>query len=85
VTTEVRGAVDELKTALAVTDADAVKAKMQHLSTVSQKIGQAIYAHSQSAGANPQPGSAGTGTSGSTAGDQEDVVDAEIVDEDEQK
>jgi molecular chaperone DnaK len=85
VTTEVRGAVDELKTALAGTDADAVKAKMQHLSTVSQKIGQAIYAHSQSAGANPQPGSAGTGTSGSTAGDQEDVVDAEIVDEDEQK
>jgi molecular chaperone DnaK len=84
VTTEVKDAVEELKTALAGTDADAVKSKMQHLSTVSQKIGQAIYSHAQSAPAgNPQPGPGGGPSAGAPG--QEDVVDAEIVDEDEQK
>ncbi len=85
VTAEVRTAIDELKTALAGTDAEDVKAKMQHLSTVSQKIGQAIYQSEQAQQtAPPQPGAAGGGAADSGA-EQDDVVDAEIVDEDEQK
>jgi molecular chaperone DnaK len=81
VATEVRGAVDDLKTALAGTDAEAVTAKMQHLSTVSQKIGEAIYAHQQSEEAAQSAPAGGSADSGP----QDDVVDAEIVDEDEQK
>ena len=85
VTAEVRTAIDELKTALAGTDVEDVKAKMQHLSTVSQKIGQAIYQSEQAQQtAPPQPGAAGGGAADSGA-EQDDVVDAEIVDEDEQK
>ena len=43
VTTEVKTAVTELKTALAGTDLDEVKAKHSALLAVSQKIGEAIY------------------------------------------
>jgi molecular chaperone DnaK len=83
VTAEVRAAIDELKTALAGTDVEAVKSKVQNLSTVSQKIGQAVYESSQQE--TPQPGPAGEGASAPAGDDQDDVVDAEIVDEDEPK
>jgi molecular chaperone DnaK len=88
VTDEVRTAVTELKTALEGTDIEAVRTKQAHLSTVSQKIGQALYASAQ-AEQNPgeQAGAAGAagGAGASGAGPQDDVVDAEIVDEDENK
>jgi len=96
--TEVKSAIEELKTALAGEDIEAVKAKQEHLSTVSQKMGSAMYAASQaaagdaggtgdgaSAGSASDAGAAGgAGNTGSTAAD-EDVVDAEIVDEEENK
>jgi len=81
VKTEVKGAVDELKTALEGTDSAAVKEKTEKLSSVAQKIGEAIYAAgaAESAAADaPAP------DAGSPASD-EDVVDAEIVDEEENK
>ena len=81
VKTEVKGAVDELKTALEGTDSAAVKEKTEKLSSVAQKIGEAIYAAgaAESAAAeSPAP------DAGSPASD-EDVVDAEIVDEEENK
>jgi molecular chaperone DnaK len=91
VTEEVRTAVNELKTALEGTDIEDVRAKQAHLNTVSQKIGQALYASAQ-AEPNPgaQAGSAGAGSAEGGAGSRrgganEDVVDAEIVDEDETK
>jgi molecular chaperone DnaK len=96
--TEVKSAIEELKTALAGEDIEAVKAKQEHLSTVSQKMGSAMYAASQAAagdaggtgdgagaGSASDAGAAGgAGNTGSTAAD-EDVVDAEIVDEEENK
>lgn len=87
VKTEVQGDVDALKTALAGDDDDAVKTAFDKLSQSQTKLGEAIYASSQASQA-PQDGAAGE-----PAGDQqgettsdEDVVDAEVVeDEDEKK
>ena len=77
----------ELKKALEGTDESAVseiKAATEKVASVSQKLGAALYAEQQAAGAGaPGPGSE-AGTGGTEHGD-EDVVEAEIVDEDEQK
>ena len=81
VKTEVNTAIAELKTALEGSDIEAVKAKQTNLATVSQKIGEAIYASEQSAAASA-PADGATATPAAT---DEDVVDAEIVDENEAK
>jgi molecular chaperone DnaK len=78
VRSEVQTAIDELKKTLEGTDTDAIRAASEHAAQVSQKMGQAIYAQAQAANAG-----AGAGTTtpeGGTAADEE-VVDAEIVDE----
>ncbi|MBO1752882.1 molecular chaperone DnaK [Actinotalea sp. BY-33] len=82
VKTEVEAAVAELKTALEGEDIEAVKTKQAALSAVSQKIGEAIYQADEAAGATE-----GAATDAPTEGSasDEDVVDAEIVDEDERK
>jgi molecular chaperone DnaK len=71
VKTEVQADVDALKTALAGDDIDAVKSAQEKLNTSAQKLGEAIYA------AQPQEGE--TPAEENT----EDVVDAEVVDEDD--
>jgi len=79
VKTEVQAAVGELKTALAGTDVDEVKAKHSALLAASQKIGEAIYsADNMAAGApaDEQPTA--------DASSDEDVVDAEIVDDEDE-
>lgn len=80
VKTEVTTAVGEVRTALEGTDLEAVKTKQAALASVIQKIGEAVYAADQAAASEaPAEGEA-------TASDaDEDVVDAEIVDEDESK
>ncbi|MBT0993812.1 molecular chaperone DnaK [Cellulomonas sp. DKR-3] len=74
VKTEVQAKVGELKTALEGTDTDAVKAKTTELQTAAQKIGEAIYAQSQT----ETPADAPTDAPASS---DDDVVDAEIVDD----
>ncbi len=79
---EVEDAVRELKEALKGTDVEAIKAASEKTAQVSQKMGTAIYAQSQSA-QSAQEGGAPGGDGGQEtpgAGDDE-VVDAEIVDE----
>ncbi|MDR3067987.1 MAG: molecular chaperone DnaK [Cellulomonas sp.] len=77
VKSEVRAAIDDLKASLEADDsAETIKAKHGALVAASQKIGQAVYAQSETADA---------GAEGSTGPADEDVVDAEIVDEDEAK
>jgi molecular chaperone DnaK len=82
---EVTAAVAEVKKALEADDIDAINRTADHLATVSQKMGEAIYAASNAAaGAGAAGGSAesgfdSSGTAGS--GDSDEVVDAEIVDE----
>ena len=83
VSTEVRAAVEKLKTALAGEDIEAVKSAQAELSTVSQKIGEALYAQPD-AGAAPAADAGTSGAEGSAPAD-DDVVDAEIVDEEDAK
>jgi len=78
VKSEVEASVAELKKALEGTDTEAIRTASEQTAQVSQKMGTAIYAQSQQAagGAGAQPGAE---DSSDTA--DEDVVDAEIVDE----
>ncbi|WP_433800691.1 molecular chaperone DnaK [Actinomycetospora sp. CA-084318] len=79
---KVQGSLDDLKKALEGDDTETIKSAVEKLATDSQELGQAIYAQSQSEGgaAGAAGGAAGAGAAGGAADD--DVVDAEIVDDD---
>jgi len=74
---KVDAAVAEAKTALGGTDISAIKSAMEKLGQESQALGQAIYEATQAAGAQP-----GGAESGGSSGSADDVVDAEVVDDD---
>jgi molecular chaperone DnaK len=88
---ELGEALTELRSALGGSDIAAIKAAQEKVARVSQEVGGALYAQQAEAGA---PGAAGAGAAGdagtpggatgATASD-DDVVDAEIVDEDNDK
>ena len=82
VTTQVTEAVAELKTALEGDDIEAIKTKQAALMAVSQKIGEAVYAADTAAASAGGEAPEGEPAAASGSSD-EDVVDAEIVDEDE--
>ncbi|MCG2623577.1 molecular chaperone DnaK [Arthrobacter sp. I2-34] len=86
VKTEVKADVDALKKALESQDNDdEVKAAFEKLQASQTKLGEAIYSQAQSAdGASANPG-ASAGAGAGTSGADEDIVDAEVVDEDEKK
>ena len=73
---EVESAIADLKRALEGTDNETIKTASEHAAQVSQKMGTAIYAQAQAENAQ-------AGGSGEAAADQDDdVVEAEIVDDD---
>jgi molecular chaperone DnaK len=74
---EVTAGVADVKKALEADDVDAITRSSEHLATVSQKMGQAMYA---AAGADSAAAGGPTDAAGQT-GTDDDVVDAEIVDE----
>jgi molecular chaperone DnaK len=77
----VEGPLAELKTALAGTDIDAIKDAAEKVATTSQALGAAMYAQSSAAaGGSEAPAGEPTADSG-----DDDVVDAEIVDEADDK
>ena len=81
---EVSEAVNDLKKALEGDDIEPVKTAQEKLSTVAQKVGEAIYqadAAAQGASDSGSTSSAGASTSSS----DEDIVDAEIVDDEDSK
>ncbi|HUK68488.1 MAG TPA: molecular chaperone DnaK [Streptosporangiaceae bacterium] len=81
---EVEAAVKELKEALEGSDIEAIKTASEKTAQVSQKMGTAIYAQSQSAHESARP--AGDGSQEAPgAGSDDEVVDAEIVDEGKDK
>ncbi|MFS0729212.1 molecular chaperone DnaK [Curtobacterium sp. 1P10AnD] len=81
VKSEVQGDVDSLKSALAGEDDDAVKAAFDKLNESQGKLGQAIYSQ-QDAGA----AAGGEQPAGDQATqDDEDIVDAEVVDDEDDK
>ena len=77
VKTEVQVDLDSLKQALAGDDAAAVKTAADKLGESQQKIGQAIYEAAQA--------EAPTADAADEASNDDDVVDAEVVEDDEEK
>ena len=71
-----------LKEALAGGDVEAIKTATEKLAVGVQELGKQLYEQAAAAGAGSADGSGSGGSSGSAAGDTDDeVVDAEIVDE----
>jgi molecular chaperone DnaK len=83
VKTDVQADVDALKSALAGDDDAAVKTAFEKLGESQQKIGQALYSQSQADAASAPEGAAGTDDSAPASND-EDIVDAEVVDDEEE-
>ena len=85
---KVQAAITEVNEALKGDDVAAIKSAVEKLATESQALGQALYAD---AGANAAGAGADAGAAGESAGSAsasagaEDVVDAEIVDDEDEK
>ncbi|MGO4783893.1 molecular chaperone DnaK [Cryobacterium sp. W22_MBD10_FK3] len=82
VKSEVQGDVDALKSALAGDDDDAVKTAFDKLNESQGKLGEAIYASSQADAA--AGASESTEPTTESANSDEDVVDAEVVDDEDE-
>ncbi|NBH09721.1 molecular chaperone DnaK [Amycolatopsis sp. SID8362] len=84
---KVKSAIDEANEALKGTDSTKIREAIEKLNTASQELGTALYANAN-AGAPGAEGAAGAAGDAGAAGGQakaDDVVDAEIVEEDEKK
>ncbi|MGQ0575264.1 MAG: molecular chaperone DnaK, partial [Pseudonocardia sp.] len=76
----VNAALGEAQEALKGTDSAAIQSAMERLATESQKMGAALYQQPGAEGAGPGP------DAGPSGGQQpDDVVDAEIVDEEKDR
>ncbi|MDX1659791.1 MAG: molecular chaperone DnaK [Nitriliruptorales bacterium] len=74
---DIEQALGDLREALKGDDTDEIKTKMETLASKSQQLAQAIYSAGEQQG--PTAGQPGAGEQ--ATGDDEDIVDAEIVDE----
>ncbi|GAA0384438.1 molecular chaperone DnaK [Streptomyces luteireticuli] len=83
VKTEVETAVTELKEKLKGEDTAEIRTASEKVAAVSQKLGQAMYADAQ--GAQGAAGAAGAAGGQQQAKAEDDVVDAEIVDDEKPK
>ncbi|RRO13637.1 molecular chaperone DnaK [Saccharopolyspora rhizosphaerae] len=87
--TKVKGAIDEVNEALKGEDVDAISSSVEKLATESQALGQALYADAGAAAAGgaagDAAGEAGAGEGSSSSAKDDDVVDAEIVDDEDEK
>ncbi|QUH05515.1 molecular chaperone DnaK [Saccharopolyspora erythraea] len=83
---KVKAAIDEVNESLKGEDVSAIKTAVEKLATESQALGQALYADAGAgaAGADAGAGEGAAGASGSAKAD-DDVVDAEIVDDEDEK
>jgi len=87
---QVRSAITEVNEALKGEDTSAVSAAMEKLASESQAVGQSLYGQAGGSAGGDGSGSAdaGAGTSGAGSGQQsssggDDVVDAEVVDDED--
>ncbi len=85
VKSEVESAIGDLKKAIESNDTDRIREASEKAAQASQKMGSAIYAQAQQAQGGSQAGAGGAEGTGHAEGPSggEDVVDAEIVDEDQ--
>ncbi|HVV09701.1 molecular chaperone DnaK [Amycolatopsis sp.] len=82
---KVKTAIDEANEALKGTDTAKISEAIEKLNTASQELGTALYANAQQAGGADGAAGAGAGEQAGDSAKADDVVDAEIVDEDEKK
>jgi molecular chaperone DnaK len=91
--TPVEEALADLKSAIAEgseASAEDIRAKVDTLNEKSQAMGQAVYAAEQASAPSGADASAGStdgstdGSAGASAGSDEDVVDAEVIDDDQE-
>jgi molecular chaperone DnaK len=84
---EVDKAMGELRTSLETGNMAKVRTDMEELSGASQRLGTAMYAaqSSEAGGTDAGPTGAPTGDGGGSRPADDDVVEAEVVDEDERK
>jgi molecular chaperone DnaK len=83
VSKEVTEKVEALKEVLKGDDIEKIKSAQTELTTSAQKIGEALYSQQQAEGA---AGAAGApGAQGAAPSSEDDVVDAEVVDDDDKK
>lgn len=76
ISADVQGAVEEVKKALAGSEVEPIKTALDALNEKAQQIGQAIYAQQAAQGAD---------TAAAAGASDEEVVDAEVIDDEEQK
>jgi len=79
---EVREALAEVKKALESNDTDSIRSATEHAAQVSQKMGTAIYQQAQAQQAQAQQSESGSADGDAQTPADDDVVEAEIVDED---
>ncbi|GAB2469775.1 molecular chaperone DnaK [Promicromonospora xylanilytica] len=82
VVTEVEADIAAVKSALEGEDSEAVKTSYEKLGASSQKIGEALYSAEQPAA---QGAEGGPQTANAQSAPEEDVVDAEIVDDEDER
>ena len=79
---EIEDAIKEVNEAVKGEDADDIRAKTDRLQTAFHRVSEAMYerAQSQQQADEPAPANGASSTNGASA-DDEEVVDAEVVDE----
>jgi molecular chaperone DnaK len=87
---QINEALGDLRSALGGSDIEKIKSAHEKLATVSQQAGSLLYAQQAEQAAPGEPGEANAGpgaagAAGAGSAKQDDVVDAEIVDEDDKK
>jgi molecular chaperone DnaK len=81
--TEIEGLIKELRESLQSEDAEELRRKTEALQTAFHKVSEAMYEKARASGEQSANGAGdGTGPEGSAASDEEDVVDAEVVEDD---
>jgi molecular chaperone DnaK len=87
--TELSDAMSDLRSALGGSDLESIKTAQEKVAKISQEVGTAMYANTQAAAGAAEAGPADADAAGATAGGSspsaasagDDVVDAEIVDD----
>ncbi|MCE9621951.1 MAG: molecular chaperone DnaK [Actinomycetia bacterium] len=79
----VEGPLAELKTALNGTDFDAIRKAHEALMAASQAFSQKLYEKAAADNAAGTSAASGVGTAGGTTGGDDEIVDAEIVDDEQ--
>jgi molecular chaperone DnaK len=85
VKSEVKDALGDVQEALKGEDSDAIRTSTDRLTQVSQKMGAAMYAQAQGEGAQESAEAGAGAADGEQGASDDEVVDAEIVDDDKEK